>query len=160
LTSIATPIRALESASSDRICPFDPTGWQSSPGLVREIELPLAISDLYVTANVGSVPGVAGLQAVAAGLPVIAMQLREDYSGDAADWIWSSNDPDAIAARAMVLIGSPEAARELADRQARHLRAHHSAEAMAANYDLFYRDAIQAKVGSGKKLSGSQNTCN
>jgi glycosyltransferase involved in cell wall biosynthesis len=129
-------------------------------GLVREIELPLAISDVYVTANVGSVPGVAGLQAVAAGLPVIAMQLREDYSGGAADWIWSSNDPDAIAARAMELISSPEAAGELTDRQARHLRAHHSAEAMAANYDLFYRDAIQAKVGSGKKLSGSQNTCN
>ena len=117
-------------------------------GLVREIELPLAISDLYVTANVGSVPGVAGLQAVAAGLPVIAMQLREDYSGDPADWIWSSFDPDAIAARAVELLDVPKAAKEVADRQAEHLRTHHSAEAMAADYERFYQEAIDAKAGS------------
>ena len=32
-----------------------------------------------MTANVGPVPGVAGLQAVAAGIPTIALQLRDDY---------------------------------------------------------------------------------
>lgn len=120
------------------------------PGLVREIELPLAISDVYLTANVGSVPGVAGLQAVAAGLPTIAVQLRNDYSADLADWIWSSFDPDAIAARAIELLDDPKGAKEVTNRQAEHLRTHHSAEAMAADYERFYREAIDAKAGSGR----------
>jgi glycosyltransferase involved in cell wall biosynthesis len=120
------------------------------PGPIEEIELPLAIADVYVTANVGSVPGVAGLQAVAAGVPTVALQLRDDYSADPEDWIWSSSEPDALAGRAVQLLRDPKAARELVDRQAEHLRTHHSAEAMAAAYDRFYRDAIERRKGSGR----------
>lgn len=121
------------------------------PGLVREIELPLALADLYVTANVGSVPGVAGLQAIAAGVPTIALQLRHGYSSRPQDWIWSSDDADALAARAVELLRSRDFAKDLAVRQSKHLRMHHSAEAMCAAYDCFYRDAIEAKK-LGKKI--------
>jgi glycosyltransferase involved in cell wall biosynthesis len=120
------------------------------PGLVKEIELPLAIADLYVTANVGSVPGVAGLQAVGTGVPTIALQLRDDYSAGSEDWIWSSSIADALAERAVQLLRDPGDARELTDRQSEHLRMHHSAEAMAAAYDRFYRDAIERRRGSGR----------
>lgn len=120
------------------------------PGLVREIELPLAIAELYITANVGSVPGVAGLQAVAAGVPTIALQLRDDYSANTEDWIWSSDDPDALAACAIGLLRDRNAAERVAFGQAEHLRLLHSAEAMAAAYDLFYRDAIEPRAGKVK----------
>ena len=120
-------------------------------GLVREIERPLAISDLYMTANVGPVPGVAGLQAIAAGLPTIAIQLRDDYSTPPTDWIWSSRDPTEIARRAAELLRDPAAAKTLATAQGQHLEAHHSAAAMAAAYERFYQAAIEAKNGSGRK---------
>lgn len=118
-------------------------------GLVRNVELPLAISDLYLTANVGPVPGVAGLQAIAAGNPTLAIQLRENYSATPEDWIWSSRDPDAVASRAVELLRNPAAARKLADSQAAHLAKTHSAEAMAAQYEHFYCDVIASKARSG-----------
>ena len=120
-------------------------------GLVSEIERPLAISDLYVTANVGAVSGVAGLQAIAAGIPTIAIQLRDDYSPAPTDWIWSSRDPKEIAERAAELMRDPAAAKALATAQQRHLEAHHSAAAMAAAYERFYQAAIAAKNRSGRK---------
>jgi glycosyltransferase involved in cell wall biosynthesis len=120
-------------------------------GLVREIERPLAISDLYVTANVGPVSGVAGLQAIAAGVPTIAIQLRDDYSPPATDWIWSSRDPKEIAQRAADLLRNPAAAKALVAAQQQHLEAHHSAAAMAAAYERFYQAAIAAKDRSGGK---------
>jgi glycosyltransferase involved in cell wall biosynthesis len=118
------------------------------PGLVTEIELPLAVSDLYVTANVGPVPGVAGLQAVAAGIPVVALQLRGDYAAGPGDWIWSSSDAREIASKAVELLRDPSASGVMAKKQAVHLSTHHSAPAMAAAYEEFYRDAIaNARLG-------------
>jgi glycosyltransferase involved in cell wall biosynthesis len=120
-------------------------------GLVSEIERPLAVSDLYFTANVGPVPGVAGLQAIAAGIPTIAIQLRDDYAPLPSDWIWSSRDPDELAARAAELLRDPTAAQALHQAQTQHLEAHHSAAAMADAYERFYLAAIAVKDGSGGK---------
>jgi glycosyltransferase involved in cell wall biosynthesis len=120
-------------------------------GLVREIERPLAITDLYITANVGPVSGVAGLQAIAAGVPTIAIQLRDDYSPPATDWIWSSRDPKEIAGRAAGLLSDAAAAKALATTQQQHLEAHHSAAAMATAYERFYQAAIAGKDASGGK---------
>ncbi|WP_395623759.1 glycosyltransferase [Sphingomonas daechungensis] len=110
-------------------------------GIITDMAEPLAISDLYITANVGPVPGVAGLQAIAVGVPVIAIQLSDVYPSPANDWIWSSKDPQEIADKAVALLRSPSEAKALAQRQSEHLQAHHSAAAMAAAYDDFYRDA-------------------
>lgn len=114
------------------------------PGLVRRVELPLSVFDLYVTANVGPVCGVAGLQAVAAGLPVIALQLNPGHAGDG-DWIWSTSDPVELGDRAAELLASREQRRELAERQRAYLEANHSPAAMVRNFEAFYRDAIAAR---------------
>lgn len=111
------------------------------PGLVTQIEFPLSISDLYLTANVGPTPGVAGLQAIAAGVPTIAIQLSDDYRSQSADWIWSSRDLDRVGSEAVGLLRDPAKAGALAQRQQVYLDAHHSAAAMAAAYEQFYRDA-------------------
>ncbi|MCH8615870.1 glycosyltransferase [Sphingomonas sp. SM33] len=116
------------------------------PGLIERIELPLSISDLYVTANVGAVSGVAGLQAVAAKVPVIAIQLRGDHSGES-DWIWSSRNPAEVGDKAVELLRSDQTRNELAKRQYRHLQAEHSAAAMARSYGALYREAIRRRSG-------------
>ena len=115
------------------------------PGLVTDLAAPMSVTDVYVTSNVGPVPGVAGLQAVAAGLPVIAIQLTQGYEAGDADWIWSSADPDQVAARAVALLRDPDARQDLVAKQKAHLDAHHSARAMAAAYQNLYRDAGEGR---------------
>ena len=111
------------------------------PGLVRDLAPPMAVMDLYITSNVGAVPGVAGLQAVAAGLPVVALQLAEGYVPGEQDWLWSSADETEVAARAVELLRSPEQAHAVATAQKAHVEANHSPRAMAAAYEALYREA-------------------
>ena len=116
-------------------------------GTVQQVELPLGISDLYLTANVGSSPGVAGLQAIAASVPTIAIQLTQGRAHDEDDWIWSSSDLQRVAEKAVSLLRDRHAADQLAERQSAYLEAHHSAAAMVSAYEDFYREAV-AKVRS------------
>ena len=111
-------------------------------GLVAEPRLPLAVMDLYLTTNVGEVTGVAALEAALAGLPVIALQFVPGYDARAGDWIWSSDDAAAIAARAVALLKDEGARRALAERQQRHADAHHSVEAMARAYEALYEASL------------------
>lgn len=115
-------------------------------GLVRQIARPLAVSDLYVTANVGPVPGVAGLQAIAAGVPTIALQLRDDYADGLGDWIWSSREPTEIARRGVEILRDPVVAQRVIQSQSDHLQTNHSAAAMAEAYEAFYREAMAASA--------------
>ena len=117
------------------------------PGLVRDLSPPMAVMDLYITSNVGSVPGVAGLQAVAAGLPVVALQLADGYVPSAQDWLWSSSSEAEVAARVVELLRLPEQARVIASAQKAYVEAHHSPGAMAAAYEALYREASARRRG-------------
>lgn len=116
-------------------------------GLVRDLAPPMSVMDLYVTSNVGTVPGVAGLQAVAAGLPAIALQLTDDHSFGAREWIWSSPDEEQVAARAVELLRSRETMQAMAAVQKAYVEAHHSPRAMAEAYEALYRDAGARRRG-------------
>lgn len=118
------------------------------PGLIRDLAPPMAVMDLYITSNVGAVPGVAGLQAVAAGLPAIALQLAEGYAAGAKDWLWSSTDEADVAAKAVELLQSPDRARSMAAAQRTHVEANHSPRAMAAAYEALYREAASRRRGA------------
>lgn len=111
-------------------------------GLVHDVEEAFSIMDLYITSNIRAVCGVAGLQAIGAGVPAIALQLRCDYAAGAEDWIWSSADEDEVAARACELLVSAEERSALRQRQARYLQQRHSAAAMALAYERLYEQAI------------------
>lgn len=110
------------------------------PGLVTRPPLAYALIDLYVSINVGPITGVAGLEAAAAGTPVIALQARADYSAGGQDWIWSSADPAEVARRAAELLARPEEARRIAAEQSAHVRSALSIDAMAAAYERLYAD--------------------
>jgi len=122
------------------------------PGLVMDPALLFALCDLYVSVNVGPVTGIAGLEAAAFGVPVIALQASEDYPGGASDWIWSSVDPRALATEALRLLRSPTERREMADRQRQHVVEQHSAEAMSARYAELYRRVLQRFRGRSEPL--------
>jgi glycosyltransferase involved in cell wall biosynthesis len=66
------------------------------PGLVQDPYAFLVALDLYVTLNVEETTGIAGLEAVFAGVPVIGIQLSQKYSRGKKDWIWSDEDPKIV----------------------------------------------------------------
>ncbi|MDQ2879145.1 MAG: glycosyltransferase [Pseudomonadota bacterium] len=109
------------------------------PGLVIDPALAIAIMDVYVSMNVGAITGIAGLEAAAAGKPVIALQARPGHIATDADWIWSSEDPAAVGAEAARLLDDPAATSALGESQRAHVTAHHSAATMARAYEAFYR---------------------
>lgn len=111
------------------------------PGLAVKPWVAASVMDLYVSMNVGPITGIAGLEAAAAGLPVIALQATADYEKGHADWIWSDPDPVKVGVEAARLIQAPDEREALGLRQAVHVRLHHSADAMLDAYFALYERA-------------------
>jgi glycosyltransferase involved in cell wall biosynthesis len=117
------------------------------PGLVEDPASMLSAFDLYLSVNVGEVTGIAGLEAAAAGLPVVALQALAGREADADDWIWSSSDIEEVGRRMTLLLQDRSAAAALAIAQNRHVIDHHGAAAMFRSYLELYR-AAGATVGA------------
>jgi glycosyltransferase involved in cell wall biosynthesis len=94
------------------------------PGLAVRPWVAAAVTDIYISMNVGPITGIAGLEAAAAAIPVIAVQATADYRQGNEDWIWSDPDPAKVGAEA-----------------ARLMQARHSAEAMLDAYLKLYARA-------------------
>ena len=112
------------------------------PGLVLDPALALANIDLYLTMNVGPITGIAGLEAAAAGCPLIALQARSDYHPAPDDWIWSHQSSDLVGAELARLLNDPSGRAALAKRQRAHVAAEFSVAAMQDAYEALYRRAI------------------
>ena len=111
------------------------------PGLAVKPWVAAAVMDAYISMNVGPITGIAGLEAAAAGVPVIAVQATADYTQGNQDWIWSDPDPLRVGAEAARLMQAPAERQQLATTQAAHVRAHHSADAMLDAYLALYARA-------------------
>lgn len=112
------------------------------PGLVLEPLLALANIDLYVSMNVGTITGIAGLEAAAAGVPLIALQARADYRAGAGDWIWSDCDPAKVGTELIRLLQAPAELAAMTQRQRAHVAVHFSVTAMQDAYETLYARAM------------------
>jgi glycosyltransferase involved in cell wall biosynthesis len=115
------------------------------PGLVREPRVAFSNIDLYVTINVGPTTGIAAIEAVFAGVPVIAIQLLPGYQGRPSDWIWSGELPSEVGEHAVSILSDRERLHAVAEAQRKHANTWHSAEAMADAYDELYSAARSAR---------------
>ena len=111
------------------------------PGLAVKPWVAASVMDLYISMNVGPITGIAGLEAAAAGIPVIALQATADYKGGHQDWIWSDPDKVKVGAESARLMRTPVERQTLGAKQAAYVRAHHSADAMLAAYFALYAKA-------------------
>ena len=111
------------------------------PGLVVNPRLAFSLIDLYVTLNVGTLTGIAALEAALTGCPVVAIQLSGEFQRRSEDWIWSSADPMETAGEIVRLLRSEQARRALAKNQSAHVRANHTTDVMAEAYYDLYRTA-------------------
>jgi len=118
------------------------------PGFVVESRLPISIMDLYITLNVGTVTGIAALEAAYLGAPVLAIQMCSNYKAKSEDWIWSGIDLSEVATRAIELLRNSSDRQALAARQTARVRSHHTVESMARSYYALYRASVE------KALSG------
>lgn len=128
------------------------------PGLIVDPQVAMSTMDLYVSVNVGGTTGVAGMEAAAQGVPVISLQMSDEYKTSDQDWIWSSKEPKAVAARAIELLLDDSLRSEIGKRQREHVIGNFSAEKMETDYALFYSrvalnrgGVIRGGVGVGPK---------
>lgn len=112
------------------------------PGLILDPCLPLAIMDLYISVNVGAITGLAGMEAVLSGLPVVAIQWIPEYRANSNDWIWSSTDLSEVANHACDLLRAPTDRQALAKRQKAYVELHHTTDVMARCYYELYQAVI------------------
>jgi len=108
------------------------------PGLVQNPEVILEDLDLYVALNVEEVTGIAGLEAVFSGVPVIGIQLSQTYENGANDWIWSDQDPRIVAEKIVALLGNPKKLADIAKDQYHVAIRDFSIERMRDSYLKFY----------------------
>jgi glycosyltransferase involved in cell wall biosynthesis len=115
------------------------SGNLSMPGLVQDPKAILEDLDLYVGLNVEEITGIAGLEAVFSGVPVIGIQLAPTYANGANDWIWSNQDPVFIARRIVEYLKNPAQLSMLAEEQFRVATEKFSVECMRDSYLSLYR---------------------
>jgi glycosyltransferase involved in cell wall biosynthesis len=110
----------------------------SMPGLVQTPNDFLNSLDLYITLNVEAITGIAGLEAVFAGIPVVGIQLSKDYENGPEDWIWSSQDPQGVAQKIVEWLKDPTQLATVAEEQYKIARETFSVERMRDNYLSLY----------------------
>jgi glycosyltransferase involved in cell wall biosynthesis len=108
------------------------------PGLVQDPKVILKELDLYVALNVEDVTGIAGLEAVFSGVPVVGIQLSPTYKNGENDWIWSNKDPRIVAEKIVALLGNPKKLTEIVKNQYLVASRDFSAERMRDSYLSLY----------------------
>ena len=108
------------------------------PGMVQTPNDFLDSLDLYITLNVEAITGIAGLEAVYAGIPVVGIQLSKNYENGSEDWIWSSQDSMALAQEIDEWFKDPTQLATVAQKQYKIASEIFSVERMRDNYLSLY----------------------
>lgn len=111
----------------------------SMPGLVMNPMLIFGEIDIYVTLNIEEVTGIAGLEAIFSGVPVIGIQLSPNYVNGANDWIWSNQDPIIVARKIVEYLDNPAELSALAAKQYRVAVKNYSLNSMRDDYLTLYK---------------------
>ena len=116
------------------------------PGIVHDPQELLRHLDLYVGLNVEEITGIAGLEAVFAGIPTVSIQLSPNYRKGASDWIWSDQDPQKVAAELARMMEKPRNLSKVARNQYGVAIRHYSISRMRDDYVNLY-------LGESKNLT-------
>ena len=108
-------------------------------GLVQDPRAVLATLDLYITLNVEEITGIAGLEAIFAGIPVVGIQLAQDYESGQEDWIWSDQNPQIVGREIATYLKSPKQLQAIATSQFSLADKKYSLTRMLEDYLALYR---------------------
>ena len=111
-------------------------------GLINGAEKFLSDVSIYVTLCVKNVSGIAGLEAVLSGVPVVGIQIDPNYGGGESDWIFSSRSDEVLANQIVHLIQNRAAYDAVRQAQYDYLVANLSIGKMANSYLEVYASAL------------------
>lgn len=98
--------------------------------------------DTYITLNVGNTTGIAGLEAVSAGLPVFGIQLDEDFVPSVEDFIRSSTNLKSLAQEIISIISKDSEVNSLIKSQKIYFERYFTLQIMLDHYEKLYLSQI------------------
>lgn len=99
--------------------------------------------NIYVSVSVGNTTGVSMIEAAMCKVPVVGVQLLENYIATERDWVWSHTDLRKVAERVVFLLKNEKERQNVIDQQYNYVTTNLTSEAMYLSYDLFYRELWQ-----------------
>lgn len=118
------------------------------PGVVNDPRLAISAMHVFLTLNVGSITGVAALEAAFCCVPVVALQLDSTSNLTTEEWIWSSAAAEVVSERIKAMLDDSEGSAQVAARQHKHAISEHSIDEMFGKYLSLYRGVIAARSAS------------
>ena len=108
------------------------------PGLILDPNSVFSEIEIYITLNMDGNTGIAGLEAVLAGVPVVGVQLSEMYLDGGNDWIWSNQNPKIVAKKIVEYIQNPMELTHIQKYQMKRALENYSVKNMVDGYLLIY----------------------
>jgi glycosyltransferase involved in cell wall biosynthesis len=116
-------------------------------GLVGDVDLPYLynVADVYIGAGIAELQGIAVMEGMATGLPVLAADAvaLPELVGDGDNGFLFEPDPEALAARMLRILGDPADWRRMGKNSLARIQPHDSPRVLAQLEEL-YREAIAA----------------
>lgn len=110
------------------------------PGIINNPAFTISKMDIYVSVSVDEFAGISMIEAAMCKVPVVGIQLLENYKAKNDDWIWSHTDIEEVAKRIILLLQNTEERKKLASHQNEHAKKYFSSEAMYTAYNSFYKE--------------------
>lgn len=109
-------------------------------GTINNPAFTISKMDIYVSVSVDEFAGISMIEAAMCKVPVVGIQLLENYKAKNDDWIWSHTDIMEVAKRIILLLQNTDERKKLASNQNEHAKKYFSSEAMYTAYNSFYKE--------------------
>lgn len=111
-------------------------------GLVNDPLPIISAMNVYVSVSVGETAGVSMIEAAMCSIPVVGIQLSENYKAQSEDWIWSNTDTKEVAKKIIGLLQDDDCRNKLALLQNKYALERFTSQAMFKNYLSFYQQMM------------------
>ena len=112
------------------------------PGFLSDPVITMSNLDIYVSLSVGAITGISMIEAAMCNVPVVGIQMIENYQAKDDDWVWSHTDSKEVAKKIISLLQNTEERHKLAADQYKYVTRYFTSEAMYISYDSFYRKIL------------------
>lgn len=112
------------------------------PGEVMDPHAAISCLDLHVPLNVGSVTGIAALEAGFAGVPQVGLQLDDEARRLDEEWVWSTPSEEDLVQAILGLLSNARERKNLGLAQSQRCERDFSASRMTEDYISLYRETL------------------
>jgi glycosyltransferase involved in cell wall biosynthesis len=112
------------------------------PGLINNPTALMANLDLYVSLSAGETGGISMIEAAMCNVPVVGIQLIENYKAKKDDWVWSHTDLKEVAGKIIFLLQNVQERNKLAEDQHKYVNSKFTSDAMYTAYYNFYKKIL------------------